>query len=209
MNGPMPELNSLVDLTHDGVEYLSRVSDISGSTVAVAAPLNGTLEPPEPGSAMSLRWTAGERGRYVASTRLVSMRRDNGLRSWNLQFDGPAVVDQRRKFVRAGGGETVRVANRWSGSQTGEVADIGEGGVRCRFPYADLRVGEPVEVTVRLGSDLLTVQGWVLRAVDDVAARVMDVAVTFNLDEHDAGVVRRYVLHKQVLARRAAAEAGR
>lgn len=208
VSGPLPELNALVDLTYGGVDYLSRVEDATGDTVAVAAPLNGTLEPPELGSPMSLRWGAGGRGRYVAGTRLVAMRRADRFHSWQLRLDAPAVIDQRRRFARAGGGEAVQLSNRWAGSVTGEATDVGEGGLRCRFPYADLRAGEPVEVSVWLGADLLAVKGWILRVLDDLPGKGIDVAITFDLDERTAGVVRRYVLHQQVQARRHTAEAG-
>jgi hypothetical protein len=202
----LPEINALVDLAHDGTEYLSRVENVAGHSVSIAAPLNGTLEPPEPGSAMSLRWSAGPRGRYSAGATLLSMRRPKGTgrQFWNLQVDGPAELDQRRAFVRAGGGEPVQLASRWGGSLAGEATDVGEGGVRCRFGYADLRVGEPVGVAVKLGPDLLAADGWVLRVIDDIPRRAVDVVVTYALAERDAVVVRRYVMQQQILARRAA-----
>ena len=135
------------------------------------------------------------------------MRRSQGMAFWSLTVAGSPVLHQRRQFVRAGGGETVELTNRWSGAQTGEVTDLSEGGLRCRFGYADLKVGETVAVTVRLGDDVLAVDGWVLRSVDDIAARAFDVTVTFDLNEQDAALVRRYVIQQQILARRAAADA--
>jgi hypothetical protein len=204
-----PDLNTLVDLAHEGTEYLSRVEGVVGSTIAVAAPLNGTLEPPEIGAPIALRWSAGARGRWVAGTSLLSIRRPKGkgLAYWNLQLDREPELHQRRQFARGGGGVPILLENSWSGALSGELTDISEGGLRCRFPYANLRPGETVAVDVPLGPDRLLVNGWVLRVTENSAARATDVVVTFDLPEPAAGMVRRYVIQQQILARKAAADA--
>lgn len=209
MSNVMPEVNTLVDLTLDGCDYMSRVEDFEGSTVWVAAPLGGSVEPPELGSSLAVRWNAGVRGRYVAEARLRSTDRPEGrgLQLWNLTFERSPRVDQRRSYVRAGGGEPVRLEPKWASALSGEVSDIGEGGLRCRLPYGELRTGEPVVTTVWLGDDVLTVDGWVLRTADSPGAPGVDIVVSFDLCERDADLVRRYVMQQQILARRAAADA--
>jgi hypothetical protein len=205
----MPKINALVDLAHDGIEYLSRVEDFEGPTVWVAAPLGGSVQPPELGSTISLRWSAGVRGRYVADASLRSTARPDSraLRLWNLGMIGPPIVDQRRHFVRAGGGEVLVLERRWARALSGLVTDIGEGGLRGRFPYAKLHVGEPIGVRVMLGGESLTIDGWVLRTEDDTATRALEVTVTYELPERDADTVRRYVMQQQILARRTAGDA--
>ncbi len=207
MSQPRPEVNSLVDLSYAGTEYLSRVEDFEGPTVWVAAPLGGTVEPPEPGSPLSLAWSAGIRGRYVAAAKLRSARRPTGraLHLWNLSLDGAPAVDQRRAYVRAGGGEPIQLTRTRARTLSGYVTDIGEGGLRCRFLSADLHLGEPVEVVATLGPDTLSADGWVLRTSDRAAAT--EVTLTFKLAEADAEMVRRYVIAQQILARRTAADA--
>jgi hypothetical protein len=204
-----PDVNALVDLAVEGAEYLSRVEGVVGDSIAVAAPLNGTLEPPEPGEPIAVRWSAGTRGRWVVPTSLLSIRRPKGkgLAFWNLRLEREPELHQRRQFARGGGGAPVLLENSWSGALSGDLSDISEGGLRCRFPYANLRPGETVTVNVPLGGDRLRVNGWVLRVTEDNASRSTDVVVTFDLPEHDAGMVRRYVIQQQILARKAAADA--
>jgi hypothetical protein len=204
-----PDVNALVDLAHEGTEYLSRVEGVVGDTVAVAAPLNGTLEPPEVGAPVAVRWSAGTRGRWVVPTSLLSIRRPKGrgLAFWSLRLDREPELHQRRQFARGGGGAPILLENSWSGALSGDLTDIGEGGLRCRLPYVNLRPGETVTVNVPLGADRLRVNGWVLRVTADNGSGGTDVVVTFDLPESDAGMVRRYVIQQQILARRAAADA--
>jgi hypothetical protein len=208
MTGPMPEINALVDLSCDGVDYLSRVEDFEGPTVWVAAPLGGTLEPPHVDSPLSMRWSAGVRGRYIAAARLRSTARSQGkaLRLWNLILDGTPVVDQRRQYVRAGGGEAVQIEPESAVAVAGLMTDISEGGLRCRLPQTELYAGEPVTIRVRLGDEALTAEAWVLRVLPQKAPAGVDVAMTFGLSAGDADMVRRYVLQRQVLARRTASD---
>jgi hypothetical protein len=59
-------------------------------------------------------------------------------------------------------------------------------------------------VAVKLDEHVLAADGWVLRVVDDIPRRAVDVVVTFALPEPEAATVRRYVMQQQILARRAA-----
>jgi hypothetical protein len=204
----MPAVNALVDLLHEEMHYLSRVEDVEGPTIWVAAPLGGKVEPPDLGTPISFRWNA-PRGRYTVQARLRSTARPQGqaLHLWNLKAEGPPTLEQRRQYVRAGGGEGVVLEPRATGELTGMVTDISEGGVRCRFRYGRLLPGEPVEVRVTLGGESLAVDGWVLRTTDEDGS--LDVIVVYELGERDADMVRKYVMHQQILARRMAADTAR
>jgi hypothetical protein len=204
----MPQVNALVDLMHEDAHYLSRVEDVEGPTIWVAAPLGGKVEPPDLGTLMAFRWNA-PRGRYTVQASLRSTARPQGqaLHLWNLNPEGPPTIEQRRQFVRAGGGEGVVLEPRETGELSGMVTDISEGGVRCRFRYGRLRAGEPVEVRVTLGEESLAVNGWVLRTTDEGGS--LDVIVVYELAEREADMVRKYVMHQQILARRMAADTAR
>jgi c-di-GMP-binding flagellar brake protein YcgR len=217
MTEPMPEISVSVNLTHDDSEFESRIEKIDGRTVVVAAPFNETVEIPELGTVLELSWVAGPRGRYVVDATLVSTSRVEGvpMRSWTLTVESEPVINQRRRFVRAGGGEAVRVRPKGRDDVmiSGAASDISEGGVRFRIngarPDDENRVrlddGEPVSTVVLLGDDMLDADGAVLRTIDDDIAKTVDMIVTLELSERQAEMVRRYVMRQQVLARRAAA----
>jgi c-di-GMP-binding flagellar brake protein YcgR len=221
MTEPMPEISSSVSLTVGEAEHESRIELIEGKSVVVAAPLHETVETVEVaeiGATVALSWSAGPRGRYVVDTKLVSTSRVEGVptRCWTLTIESEPVLHQRRRFVRAGGGEAVRV--RATGRDvmlSGAASDISEGGVRFRISgvkpgddeWVRLNDGEAITAVVQLGDDMLDADGSVLRTIDDHLAKTVDMIVTLDLSERQAEMVRRYVMRQQILARRAAADA--
>jgi hypothetical protein len=218
MTEPMPEISSPVSLSHGDAYLESRIELVDGKTVVVAAPFNETVEIPELGTILSLSWIAGPRGRYVVDARLVSTSRVEGVptRCWTLTVESAPVLNQRRRYVRAGGGEPVRIRADGPGIViTGAASDVSEGGVRFRIdgarPGDPARVtlddGEPVNTIVQLGDDMLDADGAVLRTIDDPITRTVDMIVTLELSERQAEKVRQYVMRQQMLARRAAADA--
>jgi c-di-GMP-binding flagellar brake protein YcgR len=213
----MPEVRSPVRLTHEGTEFESRVENIDDKTVIVAAPFNETAQIPDLGVTLRLSWLAGQRGRYVVDARLLSTSRIEGIpmRCWTLSVESAPVIEQRRRYVRAGGGEAVRVRPKGRDvAISGAASDISEGGVRFRINGAKpgdggarLDTGEPVTTVVQLGDDMLDADGAVLRTIEDESSKTVDMIVTLELSERQADMVRRYVMRQQVLARRAAADA--
>jgi hypothetical protein len=209
--GSIPDLNQLVDLRLvDGREYPSRIEDLSATVWSLAAPFGGGLEPPANGSALEVHWT-GVRGQYVAPVRLLGIRRAV-VTLWTVELTGPVQVRQRRRFVRAGGGEPVSVRPAEpddAKAVAGRIVDISEGSVRCWLSSAELATGEDVFVQVSLDDERLTVPGTVLKALERDGGKGLDVVVVFTLDETLAGLVRRYVMRAQLQARRTAADAVR
>lgn len=98
---------------------------------------------------------------------------------------------------------------------SGSASDVSEGGVRFKIkdarPDSDewvrLGDGEAVSAVVQLGDDMLDADGSVLRTIEDPIAKTVDMIVMLELSERQAEMVRRYVMHQQILARRAAANA--
>ncbi|MGC9669187.1 PilZ domain-containing protein [Planosporangium sp. 12N6] len=219
MTEPMPDISQPVTVSDGERDYESRVELIDGRTVVVAAPFNETVEIPDIGSMLKLGWVAGPRGRYVVDAKLTSTSRVEGvpMRCWTLALESAPEINQRRRFVRAGGGESVRVRlkDRDDVVINGSASDISEGGVRFRVQGAKpddpnrvkLDNGVPVSVVVHLDEDMLDADGAVLRTIEDQVAHTVDMIVTLRLTERQAERVRRYVMRQQVLARRAAADA--
>jgi c-di-GMP-binding flagellar brake protein YcgR len=217
MTEPMPEISSPVNLTVGEAQHDSRIEMIDGKTVVVTAPLHETVEIPEIASTVKLGWSAGARGRYVVDAKLVSTSRVEGVptRCWTLTIESEPLLHQRRRFVRAGGGEPVRV--RATGRDvmiSGSASDVSEGGVRFRIlgvkpgdEWTRLDDGEAVAAVVQLGDDMLDADGAVLRTIEDHITKTVDMIVTLELSERQAETVRRYVMRQQILARRAAADA--
>ncbi len=131
----------------------SRVEDVDGGLVAIAAPRGpGDLEPPRAGDELRLRW-AGPRGLLVLGVRLVRVRRD-GVPLWWCEPTGQLQVHQRREFVRAPAAARWRVgvvlspADPGADPVEGHLLDLSEGGLRVRVPaWVD---GDGVPVGVRL-----------------------------------------------------------
>ncbi len=216
-DGSLPGINSLVDVRiPDGREFASRVEDINGDALTLAAPFGAGVEPPELGTTMEMCWTS-QRGRHIVATRLAEIKRGM-LSSWVVQLDGEIHLLQRRKFVRGGGGEPIQVhltAEQEAGVLAGRVVDISEGGLRCWLDSGklscDFAGGETVTAVVGLEGDQIAIHGEVLRvsaepAQPGKAKQPLEIVIVFELPEDTAGIVRRYVLHSQLLARRLAAE---
>ncbi|GAA1794849.1 PilZ domain-containing protein [Planosporangium flavigriseum] len=218
MTEPMPEIRSAVSITVDGSEHESRIEMIEGNKLVVTAPMHQTVEVPEIGSAVSLSWSAGPRGRYAVDTKLVSTSRVEGVptRCWTLTVLSEPVLQQRRRYVRAGGGESVGVRSTERDVMlSGSANDISEGGVRFHVSgvkpgdetWVRLNDDEAVTVVVHLDEEMLDADGWVLRTIEDHITSTVDMIVTLNLVERQAEMVRRYVMRQQILARRTAADA--
>lgn len=219
MTEPMPEVNAPVSVTVDGADFDSRIALIDEKVVVVAAPLHESAEPPELGTLVMVGWGAGARGRYIMDTRLRSTARVEGvpIRCWTLSIEAEPELHQRRRFVRAGGGEPVRVrARERDAVLSGSAIDVSEGGVRVRFRITDatpgddrwprLADGEAVTAVIQLDDDMLDADGNVLRTIEDAESKTVDMIVTLDLSERQAELVRRYVMRQQILARRAAAD---
>jgi hypothetical protein len=209
VNPAPPAVNTLVDIRFpDGREYPSRVEDLEGETLRLAAPFNIGVEPPRPGDEFEVRWTAGPRGRYLAPIRLVTEIRAH-VKTWHVEVAGPIWIEQRRRFVRGGGGEKIKVRPTESApgpELIGEVVDLSEGGLRCWVGRGALDVGQPVMVTVGLGTEEIELTGTVLRVSTRELSRGLDLVVAFDLTDGLASLVRRYVMRQQLIARRSADE---
>jgi hypothetical protein len=204
--GPVPAVNDLVEVSILGGDtHRSRVEDVGNGTVTVAAPLRLRVEDlPEIGSQVTIRWSAGARGRYAASARIEEFIR-GGVPRWVTRPTGPVAVEQSRQFVRGGGGEPVvliRQGPEDASPAHGHIADLSEGGLRARFTDLEGAVGDEVVVTLTLDGDTIDARGRIQRTMREAPDDTVHVVVVLDLAERQAQAVRRYVLRHQLAARR-------
>jgi hypothetical protein len=203
--GNAPEVNTLVELAVVGGEaYASRVEDREGDRIIVAAPLDLLVaDVPDIGRQLTLKWPAGARGRFYAPVEVVEVHHRH-VATWEVKITGQLGIEQNRRYVRGGGGETIRMRRTLTPEDPpveGRVVDLSERSVRGHVGGFDGKAGDPVVSRMVLDDDVIEVEGNILRVIDASEHRGAGVVVVFEPDEAQATVIRRYVLRQQLLAR--------
>jgi hypothetical protein len=183
----------------DGQTARVRVVQAQDGALTLSAP---TAAVPSVGATVVLRWSAAPRGRY-ALTCAVLEAEENEMR---VEVRGEAVIEQQRDFVRGGGGEQVHMYRRGFPDANGWIRDISERGMRGHFEGTDVRDGEEFVLRIELGSEVIEVAA---RAAKVAALRQqvppgpmsVELVATFDTDETQARVIRRYVMRQQLLSR--------
>jgi hypothetical protein len=126
-----------------------------------------------------------------------------------IELAGEAMRSNRRRFVRGGGGEVIRFSDAGvTGEATvgGVIADLSEGGARCRLSEFGGGVGDAAAIQIDLSGD---VSGETIEAVGTVydlrtlrRSGGVEVVVLYTLTEPDARVVRRYLYERELASRR-------
>lgn len=200
-----PTVNTLVEVSlAGGTSFDLRVEDVTDGRICLAAPVPPDLSvQPDAGDPLTVRWTAGARGRYSLPATVVTATR-TGVPVWVVQPAGEPAVEQHRRFVRGGGGEAVRMRRDGAplaASVDGHVVDLGEASVRARFPRLDVGPGDLVIIQMALGATVLPAHGAV-RHVDQLpAGHGVEAVVVYELGESLAQLIRRYVMGQQLRAR--------
>ncbi|MGI5247002.1 PilZ domain-containing protein [Dactylosporangium sp. CA-139066] len=197
----LPGINALVDVVlMDGEAYQSRVEDISGKRLTVAAPFGvSSVDVPKVGASMELAWVAGDR-RQAVDVKLVELSREQPPR-WSLEAVGSTRLQTRRNYVRGGGGEWVEVTLKGTTYQ-GKVIDLSEGGVRCRMLEDRFDRDDRVEIRVLLDETPITLSGTVLFVRRDPENATYDVIITYETSEGVGRAIRGYVLRREMEERR-------
>ncbi|MDR7279316.1 PilZ domain-containing protein [Catenuloplanes atrovinosus] len=198
-----PGINERVEITvKRGGTYRSRVEDLDGSLISLAAPLDLLVtDVPDPGMELTVRWTAGERGRYAADAVIARIVHGH-VSTWVVELTSRPVIEQNREYVRGGGGEPVELTIGEDGeSHRGEVIDVSERSVKAVFKR--LAIAENTEVSLRLllEDERMTLHGTVYRVVDQAATSEVQVVLMLDADERQAQAIRRHVMNLQRLAR--------
>lgn len=196
----LPRINSLVELVlEDDSPHASRVEDLDGQMLSVAAPVGvGRVEP---GASVTVRWV-GERGVYSAPATLAGTVRDR-IALWTLRTVGMVEFGTRRSAVRVPVNLPVRVLDpETDRCWNGRMADLSEGGFRFhlvdRPPPSALRVRADFD----LDGEQIRVEGQVLRTITGRGDQESEAVVVYSSEESVARLIRRYVMHRQILARR-------
>ena len=189
----------------DGVNFRSRLVSVDGDTFTVAAPLE-TAGPatPTPGRELDVFWVPPST-RIVLATRLVAISDESPYR-WTLTATDAPRQNNRREYVRGGGGAAVRLATD-DHTIEGALLDISEGGLRCWVANpAKMKVGDKMQAWVTLGAGNVAVEGAVhtVRAAD--AEPGHHVILTFRTPEQVARVIRQHVYAWEITERRREAE---
>jgi hypothetical protein len=200
MTSEFPESGTFVELTAAAEPVGGvRVVRAEGAVITLSLPLAAV---PDEGAAVTLRWPAGARGRYVLIVNVLAVD-ENQI---DVQPVGEAQVEQHRNYVRGGGGEPVLLRRAGQEDAYGFIRDIGEQGVRAHFAGLDVQDGEELKLLVELGNDIVELKA-VAAKVATLRQQVppgptsVELVAVFLPDETQARVIRRYVMHQQLLSR--------
>jgi hypothetical protein len=187
--------------------------------LTVAAPWHAATIAPEAGEPLAIRW-ATVRGVCEVAASLVAVEWEQKVPLWRVQVTGEVRIVQRRRFVRADASAPVTVAPVPTDPDAERIepvmatlTNLSEGGARCRvdnitaLEKAGLVQDGGIELRLSLGAAIVHVVGEVVRITPDVPWSPKDCAeivAAFEAPDQAADLIRRFVLHQQVLARRAA-----
>jgi hypothetical protein len=123
-----------------------------------------------------------------------------------IELAGEARRANRRRFVRGGGGELIRLSHaEVEGEATvdGIIADLSEGGVRCRLSEFGGGLGDARAVEIDLSGQPIDAVGTVYDLRNLRRGAGVEVIMVYTLAEPAARTVRRYLYERELAARRA------
>ncbi|MDI6098406.1 hypothetical protein QLQ12_07295 [Actinoplanes sp. NEAU-A12] len=182
-----------------------RVVRVTDTTVTLSLPLADAAF--TTGAAVTTRWPAGPRGRFVQRGAVLKVD-ENRI---DIALAGEPAIEQLRNYVRGGGGESIHLVRAGEPQSVGQVHDISERAVRAHFGDVDLRPGEEMLLRVELDNEVVEFPAIAYRVAQirqQVPVRgplVTEMVALFEQDERQAKIIRRYVLRLQLIARREAA----
>ena len=197
----LPSADTLVEMTISG-DTLCGVRVVRAGDGSLTLSL-AVAEMPRRGAPVTLRWSAGPRGRYALSCEVTAVDEDRV----DLCPIGEPDIEQHRNFVRGGGGEPLLLLRPGQVDAPGWIHDISEHGVRAHFADVELVPGEAVRLRIQLDADVVetaatTVKVASLRQQLPLRGPMsVEVVAVLEADETHARTIRRYVLRQQMLAR--------
>ncbi|MFG1609865.1 hypothetical protein [Actinoplanes sp. NPDC049265] len=198
----LPEPGGVVELSAAYCDPVPGVRVVATDAGSLTLSLALAAVPPD-GSNVTLRWPAGIRGRYALSAHVEGID-ENRIR---VRPIGRAEIQQQRNFVRGGGGEQVMLRRPGLPDVYGWVRDLSEQGMRAHFEDVILAEQEDIRLRVQLEDevvDMAATTGKLASLRQTVPVRgPMSVEVVAQLqpDEHQAQLIRRYIMRQQMLTR--------
>jgi hypothetical protein len=194
----LPAGGSFIEMTSYG-ETQSGVRVVSAAGTAVTLSLALANVPPA-GSTVTLRWATAPRGRYAS---LATVAAVDGNRV-EVHLAGEPSFEQSRDYVRGGGGEPIVLLP----SAQGFVRDLSEHAVRAQFTDVEVQPGDDVTLRIQVGDEVVEFAAQAVKVSSmrqQIPRRgpmiVEMVAVFTEADEHQAKVIRRYIMHEQLMSR--------
>jgi hypothetical protein len=199
---PLPSAGTLVELTtsadapHCGVRVVAAADAVVTLSMAQVAV-------PAVGAPVTLRWSAGPRGRYALSG-TVRTADENRI---DVVAGSAPEVEQNRNFVRGGGGEHVLLRRPGCADALGWIRDLSEQGIRAHFAGAELAEGDEVRLHIQLDADMVEVTAVATKVASlrqtlpQPGPLSVELIAVFRPNEIQAQVIRRYVFRQQMLAR--------
>jgi hypothetical protein len=198
----LPADGSYIEMTSYG-ETLPEVRVVQASGTAITLSL-ATANLPPANSAVELRWSAAPRGRYALAGNVVAAE---GNRV-EVRFHNEPVILQSRHYVRGGGGEAITLIRPEQDDAQGRVHDLSERAVRAGFTDVELHPGDEMLLRIQVGEDLVVFPASATKVSSmrqQVPRRgplsVEMVAVFDAQDDHQAKIIRRYIMRNQMTAR--------
>jgi hypothetical protein len=246
----LPPVNALIRVTISSssardspiraADVPSRVEDVperedggDPDEFLIAAPqFRGDSEPPAPDTPCLVLWTTDRGLVELPAAYVATEDGGNGIRTWRLVVDGPAIRIERRRYfrveltmpmhveiprsashyierVRVGvGGEMPEVTGKVQGdvlALPGHTVDISEGGVRCLLPPPALPPGADVHLSFTSEGTTLRMRSLVIRATPGRGDTedLCETSLQFTEPGTYADVMRKVVYAEQLRLRRA------
>jgi hypothetical protein len=195
-----------------GVDARSRVEELDGDDVWIAAPTDGAYLLHRHGEDdLALEWMA-PRGRVTQAVKVVGIESGH-IETWRLRKVGEPRVEQLREFVRVETAIPISATLLKSDDGAGQnqvfkgtTIDISEGGVRCMLATKDAGVSSlqpDAEVVVHLTLEgrPLDIPAKVLRGLQGLHGK-SEVVFVFAASQYGDDI-RRFVFATQIRARAA------
>jgi hypothetical protein len=154
-------------------------------------------------STVTLRWAAAPRGRYTLRCDVVAV---DGNRV-EVTYSGKPTLVQTRSWVRGGGGEPIVLLRPGHEEVRGVVHDLSEQAVRAHFTDIEAHPGQDMQLQVQLDDEVVEFVA-TAHKVSSMRQQVprrgplsVEMVAIFKPDEHQAKLVRRYILRHQLQAR--------
>jgi hypothetical protein len=203
----LPDPGTLVEMTASDEPLRGvRVVHADGAFLILSLALDSV---PAVGAQVTLRWPAGDRGRYAQEAVVVEVD-ENRI---GLEPSAAARLEQQRNYVRGGGGEQVLMCRPGEPDAIGWIRDISEHGVRAHFADVEVHDGDALRLRVLLDPDVVELPATAAKvaslrqSLPQRGPMSVELVAVFDADETQAQTIRRYVLRQQLLARaRTAAE---
>ncbi len=198
----LPADGSYIEMTSFG-ETLPDVRVVTATDEVITLSMALDDLPPA-NSEVRLRWAAAPRGGYALVGTVAGI---DGNRV-EVRYSATPAIEQSRDFVRGGGGEPIVLVRPGLESAQGLIHDLSEGSVRAHFTDVEVALGDEITLRMQVGDEVVA---FAARASKVSSVRqqipvrgplmVELVAVFTAADEHQARVIRRYILTLQMRAR--------